>query len=100
MTSKETTKSSQALDKVTDYVEDAEVSDEKAHNAAKSFKQVQKRYIYAYNFWIISYKDVKVSDKDVTLLMKELDLDKPAATKLLQRNEANLQKALRAYIHE
>ena len=32
--------------------------------------------------------------------MKELDLDKPAATKLLQRNEANLQKALRAYIHE
>ena len=45
MTSKETTKSSQALDKVTDYVEDAEVSDEKAQNAAKSFKQVQKRYI-------------------------------------------------------
>lgn len=93
-----TSKESQALDKVTDYVEEAEISEEKAQKAAKDFKAAQKRQFKTDILLNISYKDVKVNDKDVTLLMKELDLDKASATKLLQRNEANVSKALKSFV--
>ncbi len=45
MTSKETNKENSALDKVTDYVEDSEISEEKAKKAMSGLGSAKTRYI-------------------------------------------------------
>lgn len=49
--------------------------------------------------FLSSIRDIKVKDKDVKFLAKELDIDDLRATTLLRQNEANLQKAIKNYIH-
>ena len=44
MTTKETNKENSALDKVTDYVEDAEISEEKAKKAMTGLGSTKPRY--------------------------------------------------------
>ena len=43
MASKETAKENQVLDKVTDFVEDAEISEEKAQKAMSNFKKYKAK---------------------------------------------------------
>jgi len=45
MASRETAKENQALDKVTDYVEDAEISEENAKKAMNNLKSTKQRFV-------------------------------------------------------
>mmetsp|Transcript_50794 Transcript_50794/g.58421 ORF Transcript_50794/g.58421 Transcript_50794/m.58421 type:complete len:87 (-) Transcript_50794:134-394(-) len=79
-----------ALEKVTDYVEEKELSDKQIQNAANELAKTKQR----------TAPVIKIQAKDIDVLAKEFEMDKKDAENLLIKHGGDLSKALAAYTYD
>ena len=88
---------SKALDSVTDYVADRELDVSKAQSALSGL-QGQQAALLARQRREAQLAAVKVDPQDIQVVIKELDLDKLKADRLLREHNGDLYNTLKAYI--
>jgi NACalpha-BTF3-like transcription factor len=88
---------SKALDSVTDYVADRELDVSKAQNALSGL-QSQQAALLARQRREAQLAAVKVDPLDIQVIMKELDLDKLKADRMLREHNGDLYSTLKAFV--
>lgn len=98
----------QALEKVTDYVEDKKMDEKSASQAGAALEKINdapkaaldervQRFCFL-NHRMKELSSVQVKPEDVQVIVQELEITKQQADMLLRENQGDLVKALRAAV--
>eukprot|EP00245_Coleochaete_scutata_P006391 TRINITY_DN20821_c0_g1_i1.p1 TRINITY_DN20821_c0_g1~~TRINITY_DN20821_c0_g1_i1.p1 ORF type:complete len:115 (+),score=50.35 TRINITY_DN20821_c0_g1_i1:129-473(+) len=96
--SKDEQQQNKALDKITDHVEERELSSSKVQQAMASLKAREVADAEAQRLREKELAAVKVNAADVDLIANELELEKKVAERLLRENKGDVVAAVRSFL--